>query len=516
MEFLIQPWAHQLEGMKRAMALAKEAEETGETRLKNYGFFFEMGAGKTPTTINTIRAIWNEKKRLPRTLIFGPPIVIENWIAEWMKHSRIPRENLTALYGPGKKRAELIREIGWRKNEFGEPLPVPHIFVTNYQSLLMEGLSGFFSLWEPEVVVFDEIQKLKDYKSKTSKLAERLVNGRMKLVGPKYAQVMQGPRPFVYGLSGSPVLNTSMDIFHIYKVLDAGLTFGNNFFAFRNTFFMDKNAGMNRQNYFPNWVPRPGALEELAKKMQRNAMRVLKKDCMDLPPLVRETIKVPMSVNQKKLYKQMLEDYVAFFERDGKEHVASATLAITKGLRLMQLASGFVKTVEDNELPVEEGWNAKQDALHELLEELTPAHKVIVWAVWKNNYEQIREVLRKLGVEWVEVHGEIAGKDKYAAVDRFNTDPTCRVLLGHPGSGGIGINLVSASYSIFYSRNFSLEQDIQAEARNYRGGSERHEKVTRIDLVTQDSIEEKIVEKLASKSEIGEKILREITLELKR
>jgi len=47
--------------------------------------------------------------------------------------------------------------------------------------------------------------------------------------------------------------------------------------------------------------------------------------------------------------------------------------------------------------------------------------------------------------------------------------------------------------SIFYSRNFSLEYDIQAEARNYRGGSERHTKVTRYDLVTPGTIDEQVL-----------------------
>lgn len=498
MEYLIPMWEHQ----KRAIEAAKA--------LENYGFFMEMGVGKTATCINTIREVWNEKKRLPRTLILCPPIVIENWKAEWLKNSKIPSESITCLVGSGKKREEKLRENGF---DPGKGL-LPHIFITNYQALLMPELYDRLLTWQPEVVVFDECHKLKDYKSKTSKLAERIVNGRMTLTKDRLK--LTGPRPYVYCLSGSPILNNAMDIFQQYKILDAGETFGCNFFAFRSRYFRDKNAGMNRQNYFPNWQPNPGALDEIAGKMMRNSMRVLKKDCLDLPPLVKETIKVPMTPEQNRIYNEMLKDYVTFFEKEGKGHVASATLAITKGLRLMQLASGFVKTVDEKEVPVGEGYSPKQEALKELLEELLPGgHKVIVWAVWKQNYEQIREVLRELKVEWAEVHGEIPGTQKFNQVDRFNYGPA-RVLLGHPGSGGIGINLVSASYAIFYSRNFSLEQDLQAEARNYRGGSEIHAKVTRIDLVAEGSIEEKILERLACKQEVGESVLREITLELSK
>jgi SNF2 family DNA or RNA helicase len=152
--------------------------------------------------------------------------------------------------------------------------------------------------------------------------------------------------------------------------------------------------------------------------------------------------------------------------------------------------------------------NPRAQALSDILEDLTPHHKVIVWAVFKENYKQIREVLERLKLSYVEVHGEVSQKEKLNGVDKFNTDPTCRVFLGHPASGGIGINLVSASISVFYSRNFSLENDIQAEARNYRSGSEQHKKITRIDLVTPDTIDEEVLEALSQKKQIGESVLR--------
>jgi SNF2 family DNA or RNA helicase len=82
------------------------------------------------------------------------------------------------------------------------------------------------------------------------------------------------------------------------------------------------------------------------------------------------------------------------------------------------------------------------------------------------------------------------------------------VLIGHPGSGGIGVNLTASSVSIFYSRGFSLEHDIQAEARNYRGGSERHDKITRIDLVAPGTIDEEVVRKLHAKQTISDVILK--------
>ena len=116
-----------------------------------------------------------------------------------------------------------------------------------------------------------------------------------------------------------------------------------------------------------------------------------------------------------------------------------------------------------------------------------------------------------MNIEYVEVHGEVSAKQKQGAIDTFCQNEDVKVFLGNQGAAGIGINLVQASYSIYYSRNFSLEHDIQSEARNFRGGSEMHESVTRIDLVAQGTIDEGILQALANKQEISDKVLREVS-----
>ena len=89
----------------------------------------------------------------------------------------------------------------------------------------------------------------------------------------------------------------------------------------------------------------------------------------------------------------------------------------------------------------------------------------------------------------------------------FRTNSDVRVMVANQAAAGVGINLVEASYSIYYSKNFSLEHDLQSEARNHRGGSEMHDKVTRIDIVAKGTIDELITEALMNKQNIGEQIL---------
>ena len=113
---------------------------------------------------------------------------------------------------------------------------------------------------------------------------------------------------------------------------------------------------------------------------------------------------------------------------------------------------------------------------------------------------------------FVEAHGEVSSHQKSEAVRLLNEDPKVRVFLGHPGSGGIGLNLTVAPYSIFYSRNYSLEQYLQAQARNYRGGQQQ--KVTHYQLITENTIDEFVLEKLSYKEAISEKLLGDIAKEL--
>ena len=463
--FLIPPWKHQL----AALSKAKD--------LPEYGLLFEVGTGKTSTAINIIRSKMNSEGRFLKTLILGPPIIIKNWVKELGMHSKIEPRQIMPLYGSGAKRLK----------EFTEATKADpkRVVITNYETLSMSELYSALVLWKPEIVIYDESHMLKDPRAARSKLA---------LTFSENAR-------YRYILTGTPVLNSPLDLFHQFRLLDNGQTFGHNFFLFRARFFVDKNANMPKQKYFPNWQIAPGALGKINSMISAKTMRALKKDCLDLPPLVRETRYVSMTVEQSRLYREMKQELVTYLG----DKACVATMALTKALRLMQLASGYIKVTDGEEIALEE--TPKQLVLKQLLQELTPNHKVIVWATWKQNYEQIAEVCEELGIAYTEIHGGVSGTEKFNNMDTFNDDPKCRVLIGHPGSGGVGVNLIQASYCIFYSRNFSLGHSLQAEARCHRGGSEIHEKITRIDLVTENTIDEAIVKRLLAKKEVSDALL---------
>lgn len=478
-DYITTPWAHQ-----------REANEKAEA-LDEFAFLFEMGTGKTKTTIDTLREKYAKAGRTMRTLILCPPIVVKNWEAELVVHSRIPRHQLVPLVGPGKKRVATLRKAQETEGHLVKFAASKDSFIaiTNYEALLMKDLYETLREWEPEVLVLDESHKCKDVSAKRTKAAIALAE--------------KTRHRFL--LSGTPTPNSPLDLFAQWRILDKGESLGRNFFAFRARYFYDANAGMPRDRYFPDWKIRPGALAELNAIIYKKAMRVTKAEALDLPPLVNQTRYVELSPEQARLYNQMKEEYVAFLGSDS----CVGDLAITRALRLQQIVSGYLPTESGERKHLA---NPRLEALRELLEELTPGHKVIVWSVFHENYAQIRSLCDTLKVRYVEVHGGITAKDKDRAVDVFTHDPGCRVLIGNQAAGGIGINLVAASYSIFYSRNFNYVDDAQAEARNHRGGSKEagHEKITRIDLVAPGTIDEIVLTSLARKENISEELLKSL------
>lgn len=463
MEYKIELWFHQ----KKAIEIARGRNA--------YALFFEMGTGKTATAINILREKCKAKKKLLKTLVLAPLITLDNWKREFGMHSQI--KDITILKGSQKDRIKQFKKH-----------PGPHVFITNHECMaVMKDLVLEFHDWNPEHLIVDESHKYKDGTSKRTKALIKLAD----------------KIPSKNILTGTPVLNSAMDLFSQYRIMLGGFpeSYGieKNFLTWRSHYFYDKNAAMPGHVHFPDWRIRPESFERLNKKIYEHGMRVTKEECLDLPDEVEEIYDVELSDEQKRHYEEMREDFITYI--DSKACVAQ--LALTKALRLQQIASGFIKLEDETIKRFKK--TPRQEALRELLSNLCPQHKVIVWAVFKENYEQIKEICEELKLKYVEVHGDISNAEKFENVDKFNSDNSISVFIGHPGSGGIGINLVSSTYSIFYSRSFSLGDYLQARARNHRGGQTK--KVTHIHISAKMTLDETVTNMLYNKIEMSEKLL---------
>ncbi len=480
MDFLVKPWEHQVKIIERSFV---------EPHL---ALLWEPGTGKSGGTINILRGRYASYKRMMKTLILCPQVVIPNWKNEFKLHSRIDQKEILALTGVGKRREQNLKEFLYSKEDM--QYTKNKIVIVNYEALQNEEIMGVLSSWRPEIMVCDESHKLKDHSGKRAKLVYYLSQFALHR----------------YILTGTPILNTLMDIFMQYKILDDGDTFGKNFWVFRDRYFEDANSRWKGgQNYFPKWRPREAMFPELQQRIYRRGMRAVKSECLDLPPLIKTSRSVEMSPEQTRMYKQMKDDYITYVDtltNSGEKPAVIANLAMTKALRLQQIVSGFAKDADGTHHQLKEVPRLK--ALAELLDEivLENGKKVIVWSVFKENYKMIKAVCEKMKLPFAELHGDITAKQKQEHIEEFRNGKAM-VMIANQAAGGVGINLIEASYSIYYSKGFRLEDDLQSEARNYRGGSEQHDKITRIDLVCPGTIDELIDEALRMKLNIAEKIL---------
>jgi SNF2 family DNA or RNA helicase len=449
--------------------------------LDGLALLADVGTGKTATAITILRYLNFVLHNEARVLVIGPSVVITNWKNEIKRYAL---DNLDPIFPltDAKKRVATMSEVAH--------LGYSGVVITNYESFDNEVFCGLIAKWCPSVIVCDELHRIKSYKSKRAKNIVKLSEKSL----------------FRLGLTGSAILNSPMDLFMQWKFIDGGRSFGTNFFNFRNKYFADANARWaGKHNYFPKWEPIPELFGQLTDKIRDNSIRVVKAECMDLPPYIEKTIKLQMSPKQKKAYEQMHRDFIAFVDNGGDRPAAVvAQLALTKALRLMQIASGFAAVEEGEGVVFPE--NPKLDAIEKILED-NPDAKVIIWCSYKANYTAIGERLTKLKIPHVFLTGEQDAKEKQESIDAFQNDEGTRVIVANRKAGGIGVNLTAASLSIVFSRNFSLEEEIQSDGRNYRGGSQIHASITKINLIMEGTIEEQIVEALKNKSNISEIIL---------
>lgn len=472
-------WPHQQEAITRAGL------------QRDLALLHDPGTGKTRTAIEILKLRYNAGKRIQRTLILGPIIVLAQWKRQFEQYSKIPQEKIVVLLGAGKKRLELLESMQKKH-------PQGFVALLNYDGLIIKGMSEALEKWAPEIMICDESHRLKAPDTARFK-ALRPVADRAK---------------HCYLLTGSPVLNSPMDLWAQWRIMNRGESFmGFNprtnrqeplsFFQFRNVYFYDANAGMPKHAYFPNWKPRPGASEALKRILQQTSVQAKKEDVLKLPPLIQSIIPVAMGKKQEKAYREMESQYVTMV----KEHAITASLAIVQSLRLQQILSGFVPNPDKENEGIWFDENPRLEALLEKTEDLVAqGKKVVVWTNFVPTYDKIAQELKKLKIDSVFLTGRESIKVKDANVLAF-TKGEIPVCIAHPAAAGLGVELTEAQYSIYYGRSYSQEHLIQSTARNYRGGSEIHAHVTQYDLVVPDTMDDVIISCLDGKVKLAQALL---------
>ena len=445
--------------------------------------FLDAGCGKTIVSINLMREAYNTHRYILPTIIYCPIIVLENWKREIIQCSKVPEEAIGVVIGSKAKRLKII------KNEKHK------ILIVNYEATRSQELLEALIDFKARIVVCDESHKIKNHKLKTPKGKYSLTGAVLKTAEHSFYRQI---------LSGTPIPQPE-DIWSQYYFLDRGETFGDRFFSFKKRYFINKNAGWDSSKAFPNWVFNDSLIEEYKERMGSKAARLTREECVDLPDLQQITINVEPSSEQLKHYAAVKTALITWLE-DQPDNPLICKNALTKVLRLSEILSGYMK-LEDESI-VELKHNPSLDALKEILE-ATGDNKVIVWSIFKNNYKHIAKMLEKNKIEYVEVHGGISAKKKIENVDIFNDRSNkVRVCIANPASGGVGINMKSAPYSVFYTLGHSLIDYEQSMARNYRSGSiDLYDQITHYFIQHKGMITQHIVESILKKKDLADTLL---------
>jgi hypothetical protein len=242
-------------------------------------------------------------------------------------------------------------------------------------------------------------------------------------------------------------------------------------------------------------------LEELTRIVQGVSFRVRKEDCLDLPPKVYTKRFFEMSVEQERMYRELDEQLTTEFP-DGQE--VTARIAIVRMLRQQQIAAGYVPPDDwnvDSQEPVRRipGPNPRLDAMKDIVEKYPG--QMIVWVRYRMDSTLLLELLGKDAVRY---DGEVKDKQREENMDRFKKGEV-RFIVASPKAMARGFTLHMAQTCVFYSHYWGLEARIQAEDRAHRAGLKHT--VTYVDVLAEDSVDEKIVKALRNKDDLARRVM---------
>lgn len=436
-----------------------------------FGLFFDPGCGKSRTALELYKRANKQYAHPLKALIFAPLNVCRNWRDEINKFLNAPAEVFLCAGQSKQKKLEELERFAESRAADGAK-----ICICNIESLRGREYLTRLESSGAVVVIVDESHNFKSPVSLQTKGLLRLDA----TIRPQY----------LYLLSGTPAPQGEIDLWSTFVLLRKT---NDNFYVWRKRNFVDLNGHRKGEsNYWPNYRISESARAQLQHQLHEVSAVARKNEVLDLPPLLRVKLYTALSAKQSRLYNEMLHTLCAT-NTDGEKLTAANALART--LRLQQIIAGHF-----------ERYNPRLDTLRDAIE-MTNGQQFIVWTIFKSTYSELARLLDDMRIPFAMLTGDESPEGRHKNMTAFQAGEL-RALIAHPRAGGVGVNLTAASFSIHYTRGFSLTDDMQAEARNYRAGSEMHERITRVDIIAENTLDEDIVEALEAKKNIQDFILQ--------
>ncbi|MFZ2898805.1 MAG: SNF2-related protein [Saprospiraceae bacterium] len=409
----------------------------------------DMGLGKTIQAIALLAGIY-PKEKTP-SLIVMPRSLLFNWEREVRRFA--PHLATYTFYG--------------QKREY-EALRKAHLVFTTYATMRneIEQLRE-----EPfHYVILDESQNIKNLGAQTTKAA-LLLKSRHRLA-----------------LSGTPIENNLGELYSLFHFLNPSMLGSTG--QFQEDFLTPIQKNNDKD-----------AVRHLRRKIFPFVLRRLKKDVLaDLPDKIEQTLYVEMGEAQQHFYEQRRQYYAEAVGRQIEEKgLPGAQFFIFQALSELRQAATIPEALTEGRVE-----SAKLELLTEqLLDALANGHKALVFVNFLAAIDSIGERLAEAGIDFVAMTG--ATRDRESLVNRFQSDPSCRVFLMTLKTGGAGLNLTAADTIFLYDPWWNAAAESQAIDRAHRIGQTR--KVLAYKLIAQGTIEEKMLELQQLKKELFDNII---------
>jgi SNF2 family DNA or RNA helicase len=468
-KFKTKPFAHQLKALE--MSWDK----------KVFAYFMEMGTGKSKVLIDNMSMLY-DKGLINGALIIAPKGVYKNWFdSEIPTHMADHIEKTMVLWesNGGKSKEKELDTLFKSSYDF-------HILIMNVEALSTKKGKQFaerFLNCHKTLMAIDESTTIKN----PGAIRTKTIIGLGKHV--LYKRI----------LTGSPVTKSPLDLYTQCWFLDPWLLDQQSYYSFRTRYALTRKINVSGRQV--EIVVGYRNLGELSEKLKPFSHRVLKDDCLDLPPKTYMKRTIQLSEEQQKVYKQMKE--IALATLNGK--LTTTHNVITQLMRLHQITCGHFKSDDGTTQTL------KSNRLDELMDVLSEMEgKAVIWAHYRYDIEVIVEAIKKEygDKSVVTYYGDTSTDDRQKAI-KLIQDPesSVRFIVGTPQTGGYGITLTGASTMIYYSNGYDLEKRQQSEARIDRIGQTKN--MTYIDIIAEGTVDEKIVKALRTKVNIATEVMGE-------
>lgn len=467
-KYKTQPYEHQ------RIALERSYDKT------NYGYFMEMGCGKSKVLIDNMAWLY-ENKKIDTAIVVAPKGVYRNWqVSEIPAHLRDDIEHEVYVWNPNPNKSQkehLLSGIEERSK-----LRILLVNVEGFATPKVRAFVEKFVRGSTFLLAVDESTTIKNPKAKRTKALVALGKAAS----------------FRRILTGSPVTKSPMDLYAQCGFMDKVLLGFESFYSFQGRYAITRTQRMGGHSF--QQVVGYRNLDELSTKLDKFSYRVTKEDALDLPEKIYTVRHVSLTDEQIKHYMSLKNAAIALLEDGG---LVSAPAAMTQLLRLQQVLCGHIMT-DDKELV--EFKSRRIDAVLETVEEMSG--KVIIWSRFRYDIRNIEAALKKAygSDSTVNYFGDTSDEDRQKAIQSFQFGDA-RFFVANPQTAGYGLTLTAATNVIYYANDFNLETRVQSEDRCHRIGQKNT--VTYVDLVSKGTVDEHIVKSLRAKIDLSAKTLGE-------